>query len=72
MENEIRAARKQLGGFFKDRREAMGVSQDDMATHLGITANTVKGIESGRFAWDVDLHIKICKLLKINLPYERS
>jgi hypothetical protein len=39
-----------------------------VAKHLGITANTLKGIETGRFAWDIDLHLLICQALEIK-PY---
>lgn len=69
MTNEqIKAARKQLGGFFKSRREELGHDLETVATHLGITKNTLQGIETGRFAWDIDLHLKICQVLEIK-PY---
>lgn len=71
MDIKIKEARKQLGIFFKARREEMGQSEEAMATFLGITANTVKGIESGRFAWDIDLHLRICQALEIK-PYFSS
>lgn len=69
---EIITARKQLGGFFKARREEMGIPVEVLAEFAGISANTLNRVESGAFAWDVDLHIKICEFLKIELPYERS
>lgn len=69
MSNEkIKAARLQLGRFFQERREEMGHSQEILSRHLGITANTMNGIETGRFAWDIDLHLQICQALEIK-PY---
>lgn len=68
MNEQIKAARKQLGGFFKERREQLGQTLEDVAEFIGITVNTLKGIETGRFAWDIDLHLKICSALGIK-PY---
>lgn len=68
MNEKSKAARQQLGQLFKKRREEMGHDEQTVADHLGITANTLKGIESGRFAWDIDLHLRICQALEIK-PY---
>ena len=68
MTDDIKAARKQLGAFFKKRREEMGQTVESVAAFLEITPNTVQGIESGRFAWDVDLQHRICAALEIK-PY---
>ena len=66
--DKIKAARVQLGRFFQQRREEMGHDRKDLAEHLGISEETVKGIETGRFAWDIDLHFRICQALDIK-PY---
>lgn len=66
--DKIKAARVQLGQYFKNRREEMGASVEQLAQHLGISANTMRGIESGRFAWDIDMHFRICQALEIK-PY---
>lgn len=68
MNDKIKAARVQLGQFFRKRREEMGASVEQLAQHLGISANTMRGIESGRFAWNIDLHLRICQSLEIK-PY---
>lgn len=68
MDNKIKAARQQLGQFFKERREQMGIDQETLSAHLGVTANTVNGIETGRFAWDIDLQHRLCAVLEIK-PY---
>lgn len=66
--NPITRARKQLGAFFQARREELGHDVETVAVHLGITANTMRGVETGRFAWDIDLHLRICQVLEIK-PY---
>lgn len=66
--DKIKAARFQLGQFFKARWEEMGHNEDTVARHLGITVNTLRGIASGRFAWDIDLNFRICEALEIK-PY---
>ncbi|HXR84313.1 MAG TPA: helix-turn-helix transcriptional regulator [Hanamia sp.] len=68
MNDKIKSARQQLGMFFKERREEMGHKEEYLAKQLDITVNTVKGIETGRFAWDIDLHLRICQALEIK-PY---
>lgn len=70
-EEKIRTARKELGRFFAEKREAMGRTQEELASYVGITANTLRGIESGRFAWDIDLNHRLCAALEIK-PYFHS
>jgi len=66
--DKLKQARQQLGLFFKEKREQMGITEDVLATHLGLSTNTIKGIESGRFAWDIDVQHRICEALEIK-PY---
>ena len=61
--DKIKAARVALGSFIKERREEMGHSQEDLARHVGVTANTVQGVETRRIAMDVDLQWKPNKAL---------
>lgn len=68
MNDKIKSAREQIGRFFQERREEMGRTQKELADFLGVTENTVKGIETGRFAWDIDLQHRICQALEIK-PY---
>lgn len=65
MSEKIKAARQQLGGFFKERRLQMGRTTQELADFVGISVNTLNGIESGRFAWDVDLNNRLCAALEI-------
>ena len=68
MDEKIKTARVALGGFIKERREEMGHSQEALARHVGVTANTINGVETGRFAMDIDLQFKIYQALEIK-PY---
>lgn len=66
--DKIKAARIALGGFIKERREEMGLTQQLLGANVGVTANTINGIETGRFAMDIDLQFKIYQALEIK-PY---
>lgn len=68
MTDKIKAAREALGGFIQQRREELGLTPELMGEILGVTANTIKGIETGRFAWDIDLQLRIFQALGIK-PY---
>lgn len=68
MEEKIKAARKQLGGFLKQRREQLGLTTDELGGLVGFTGNTIRGVESGRFAMDIDMQFKIYQALGIK-PY---
>ncbi len=65
MSDKIKAARQQLGDMFRQRRQQMGRTQKEVADFLELSAETVKGIETGRFAWDIDLLFRLCAALEI-------
>lgn len=65
MNEKHKAARIALGGYFADRRKQMGHTMQELANHLGISSETVKGVESGRFAYDIDLLFKFCEALEM-------
>jgi len=68
LNDKILAARKQLGGFIQQRREQMDRTREELGAFVGVTANTIHGIETGRFAMDIDLQFKIYAALEIK-PY---
>lgn len=65
MNEKIKLARQQLGEFFKRRRQSMGHSEEALAKYLGLTSNTIRGIETGRFACDIDVLLQLCSSLEI-------
>lgn len=64
-ENLIKQNREKIGQFFASRRAEMGHSVEQAAAHIGITVNTLSRIEQGKFHWDIDLHLKICKTYEL-------
>lgn len=65
MNEKHKAARIALGRYFAERRKQMGHTMQELANHLGISAETVKGVESGRFAYDIDFLFRFCEALEI-------
>lgn len=65
MTNKITFARVELGQYFQQRRVELGHSQHELADMVGLSASTVNGIETGRFAWDIDLQHRLCAALEI-------
>lgn len=61
-------AREQLGLFFAERRKEMGHGCKHLADFVGISENTMKRIEQGKFDFDISLLFKICEALEIK-PY---
>lgn len=61
--DDIKEQRKKIGKIIAFAREINNFTIEQLAEKIGVTPNTLKGIESGRFAWDIDLHIKICAAL---------
>lgn len=66
-------AREQLGLFFAERRKEMGHDMKVLADFVGISENTMKRIEAGKFDFDISLLFKICEALEIKpyfIPFE--
>ena len=65
MKDKIKAARVELGRHFQERRQQMGRTTKELANFLNISSETVKGVETGRFPFDVDLLFRFCAALEI-------
>lgn len=65
MNLDIKALRSQLGAFLSNRRRQMGRTDEEVGQFVGVTASTIRGVETGRFACDVDLLLKLCAALEI-------
>lgn len=65
MNEKHKVSRIALGGYFAERRKQMRHTMQELSNHLGISAETVKGVETGRFACDLDLLFKFCEALEI-------
>ncbi len=53
MENNIR-----------ERRKAYGLRQEDLATELGVTRQTINAIENNKYSPTLELAMKLARLLK--------
>lgn len=56
-----------LGEQIHQKRQENGVDESEMAEAVGISTKTLKKIEEGRYAADVDLLQKIAEVLHCNL-----
>lgn len=66
---------KNPGPYLEDlsnRREKLGITRKKLGDAVGVTENTIKGVETGRFACDIDLHIRLYEALKLNTVYETN
>jgi putative transcriptional regulator len=52
----------------KELRKNLGLRQEDMASQLGVTRQTINAIENNKYNPTLDLAMKIAKLLE--LPVE--
>lgn len=53
-----------LGGLFRDKRRAAGVSQEDMIAHLGCSINKLRWHEAGARCLRADDIVRAAELLR--------
>lgn len=74
-EKELDESRKMIATFFKQRREEMNMTQDELAEKTGVGLSTIKRFESARF-WPVLKHFLIfCEALNLSpaaIPFDTS
>lgn len=58
--------------IFKQKREALGLSQHQLAKQLGITQTFLSEIERGRKSPSLEQFFRICEALKIQIRFEES
>lgn len=58
---------KKRGELIKAARVSKGLLQKDVAEMLGVKANTIAGYEAGSRKIDIDMVVKICLYLDIDL-----
>ena len=56
-----------FGEFIRDRRDSLGIYQQDIASKLGISQVYYSQIERGHRNVDLVLALKICQVLKLDL-----
>jgi ribosome-binding protein aMBF1 (putative translation factor) len=65
----IQAYRKKIGCQVKESRETKGYSQEDLAVLLNVNRSTISKIESGRFAYTIDMLAKLSWILNCEFEY---
>jgi putative transcriptional regulator len=65
-------ARPGIGGVIKAAREQAGLSQEQLAQKLGVTRQTVGSWERGKTQPSLTMIALLCKLLDINVTFDRS
>ena len=58
--------------IFKQKREALGLSQHQLAKQLGITQTFLSEIERGRKSPALEQFFRICEALKIQIRFEEA
>lgn len=74
-ENDLSEVRKMIAGFFKQRREELNMTQEELAEKTDVGLSTIKRFESARF-WPVLKHFLIfCEALNLSpsvIPFDSS
>lgn len=58
--------------IFKQKREALGLSQHQLAKQLGITQTFLSEIERGRKSPSLEQFFRICEALKVQIRFEEA
>jgi transcriptional regulator with XRE-family HTH domain len=64
-EKILHEARNLIAGFFKQRREELGYSQDKLAELTGLNRSTIKRLEAAQFWPGLKQYLIICEALKV-------
>ena len=64
-ENVLNEARKIITGYFKNRREELGMTQQDLADKTGMARATINRMEQGLFWLGMRQYLLICEALHL-------
>lgn len=67
--SKIKAAREKLGGILSQRRKQMGITQGQLAEHIGMPIATIQGIENGKFIAGIDQILQVCAALELETTF---
>lgn len=63
-EKVLLEARNMISGFLKNRRQELGITQDQLAEMSGMGIATIKRFESGKFWLNLKQYLILCHHLK--------
>ena len=58
---------ERLANRIKDRRAELGLTQAELAEHVGVTRKTVNTVENGIFTPSTTLALKLARALGVNV-----
>jgi ribosome-binding protein aMBF1 (putative translation factor) len=64
-EQELNKARNKIAEHIKNKREELGMSQQDLADKTGFRLNTIKNFEAGKFWLNLKDYIVIRDALQL-------
>ena len=56
-----------LINFVQEKRKALGLTQEDLATAIGVTRQTIISIEKGNYLPSILLAIKLAQVLSVSV-----
>ena len=71
-EAQLLAHRKEICKQLRDRREAMGLSQDELAEKVGTTRSTVSKIETGEWNFGFAFLTAFCDALGLEFELRKK
>jgi len=66
-EKVIQGEIKKMGAFLQEQRKAKGYTQEAFSEALEVNVNTIKYIEQGRRSPSLEMLLKICGQLELEL-----
>lgn len=63
-EKVLLSAREMISGFLRNRREELGITQQELADNSGMGIATIKRFESGKFWLNLKQYLILCHYLK--------
>lgn len=58
---------KKFGMFIRERRENMGLRQEDAAKQIGVSRGFYSHLENGNRSFDLAMAFKICRALGLSM-----
>lgn len=64
--DELTQERKRRGEVFKSARESQNIGLNELSRATGLARQTIRNMEAGRSAWNIDTEILLMRALKIS------
>lgn len=61
---------KEMGGYFRTRREMARISQKDLSDLTGLSVHTISDIEGGKGNPTIEVLLRLCECLGLKIAFE--